>query len=320
MQFALYVAKRLVALIPVLLVVSTVVFIITYLTPGDPASYILGENATPDQIERLREQMGLNEPLLVQYVNWLGGVITGDLGDSYVRRMPVAALIVDHFQPTASLALLGIIIALLIAIPAGVVAASKRGKPTDHVLMTSTLLGMSMPSFLLALLLVLVVGVQLRWLPVAGYRPLEDGLLLHLRYLVLPALCVGLVTAAFIARMTRSSMLEVLGSNYITTARSIGVSKRAVLAKYALRNAFLPVLTVIGQTFGGLISGTVVVETIFTIPGLGMLTMSAIASRDLPVIQGVVLVVAFAYVLVNLLVDLMYGFLDPRVRLAKEVG
>lgn len=310
-----FVLRRFLALIPVLFVVSTVVFAITYLTPGDPAVYILGDNATTDEVLRLRAQMGLDRPFFVQYFIWLTGVVTGDFGISYVRRIPVSEMIVSNIEPTLTLATYGLIVALAIALPAGIVAATRRGKSADHILMTSTLFGMSMPSFLLALFFVMLVGVQLRWLPVAGYRPIEDGFFEHLRYLALPALCIGLVTSAFIARMTRSSMLEVLGSNYVTTARSKGLPEFTIVNKHALRNAFLPILTVIGQTVGGLIAGTVVVETIFNIPGLGQLTLAAINSRDFPVIQGIVLVVAFGYVTVNLIVDLLYGVLDPRVRL-----
>lgn len=316
----IFILRRILALIPVLFVVSIVVFAITYLTPGDPAAYILGDTATQDEIDRLHQEMGLDRPFFVQYFTWLSGILVGDLGESYIRQVPVAELIGDHIGPTLSLAFLGILISLAIALPAGIFAATKRGKPVDHVLMSATLFGMSMPSFLLSLFLVMVVGVQLRLLPVAGYRPLSDGLWDHLRYLLLPAVCIGLVTAAFIARMTRSSMLEVLGSNYIMTARSKGLGAFTVTNKHALRNAFLPILTVIGQTVGGLISGTVIVETIFNIPGLGQLTMNAISSRDFPVIQGVVLMVAFGYVAVNLVVDLLYGVLDPRVRLVSKAS
>lgn len=313
-----YIARRILALVPVLFVVTTAVFVITYFTPGDPAEIILGDDATPRALKALHEQMGLDRPMYVQYLTWIGGVLVGNFGTSYLRDRPVLEIIAGNIQPTVSLAVYGLTIALIIAIPAGIYAAKNRGRKVDHFLMTTTLLGMSVPSFVLGIILIMVVGVQLGWLPVAGYRQPSAGLIPHLTYLTLPAICVGLITSAFIARMTRSSVLEVLGANYITTARSKGLSEFLVLNKHALKNAFLPILTVIGQTFGGLVSGAVVVETIFNIPGLGQLALEAIGSRDAPLLQGIVLLVAFAYVAVNLLVDLLYGVLDPRVRLASK--
>ena len=314
----LYLAKRLLALIPVLFVVSIIIFLIIHITPGDPASVILGENATAQDVEALRQQMGLDLPLYQQYMNWISDVLRGDLGDSYFMKESVGSAILSHLMPTLSLAVLAQIVALLIAIPLGIVAALRRGTAMDQTVMGFSLLGMAIPSFLLALFLILLIGVQLQWLPVAGYKPLEDGLWNHLKHLILPAISLGAIQSALITRMTRSSMLEVLNANYMKAARSKGVRERQLVYKHALRNAFLPILTVIGQTFGGLVTGAVVTETIFNIPGIGQLIINAVDRRDYAVIQGVVLFVTCAYVCINLLVDLLYGVIDPRVRLERK--
>lgn len=291
---------------------------IIHLTPGDPASVILGEGATEQQIEALREQLGLNLPVYEQYIHWVTGVFQGDLGASYFMEQSVMQAIIEHLKPTISLALMAEIVALLIAIPIGIAAAKRRGSITDQSLMGLSLFGMSVPSFLLGLFLMLLVGVWLRWLPVAGYQPLSAGLWNHLQYLIMPAIALGGMQAALIARMTRSSMLEVLNTNFIKTARSKGVKERNIVYKHALRNAFLPILTVIGQTFGTLVAGAVVTETIFNIPGIGQLIINSVERRDFAVIQGVVLFVTFAYVFINLIIDLLYGVIDPRVRLERQ--
>lgn len=314
----IYLLKRILSLIPVLFVVSVVIFMIIHLTPGDPASVILGEEATAEQIEELREQLGLNLPLHEQYLNWISGVVKGDLGTSFFMKEPVTQAIFDHLKPTISLALLAEIVSLIIAIPAGIMAARRRGTMSDQSVMGLSLLGMSIPSFLLGLFLILLIGVGLGWLPVAGYQPLSAGLWNHLQYLIMPAISLGAIQAALIARMTRSSMLEVLSTNYIKTARAKGVKERLVIYKHALRNAFLPILTVIGQTFGTLVAGAVVTETIFNIPGIGQLIINSVERRDYAVIQGVVLFVTLAYVFINLIIDLLYGIIDPRVRLERK--
>ncbi|MFD1038965.1 ABC transporter permease [Virgibacillus byunsanensis] len=314
----IYILKRILSLIPVLLIVSVVIFMIIHLTPGDPAAVILGEEATSEQIEAMREQIGLNEPLLLQYWNWISGVVQGDLGTSYFMKDSVINSIMLHIKPTLSLALIGEAIALLIAIPFGIVAAKLRGSTVDQSIMGFSLLGLSVPSFLLGLFLILLFGVQLGWLPVAGYQPLSNGIWNHVQYLILPAISLGAIQAALIARMTRSSMLEVLNTSYIKTAVSKGVKDRNVIYKHALRNAFLPILTVIGQTFGTLVAGAVVTETIFNIPGLGQLIINSVERRDYAVIQGVVLFVTFLYVFINLIIDLLYGVIDPRVRLERK--
>ncbi|MFM1653426.1 ABC transporter permease [Brevibacillus sp. B_LB10_24] len=313
-----YLVKRLFALIPVLFVVSVVIFLIIHLTPGDPAAVMLGESATRQEIAELRQQLGLDLPLYQQYVNWMADVIRGDFGDSYFMKESVSQAIFSHLKPTISLAILAQIVALAIAIPIGIMAARRRGTVADQTVMGFSLLGMAVPSFLLALFFILLVGVKWKLLPVAGYKPLDAGLWNHVKYLILPAISLGAIQAALITRMTRASMLEVLNANYIKTARSKGVRERAVIYKHALRNAFLPILTVIGQTFGGLVTGAVVTETIFNIPGIGQLIINSVERRDYAVIQGVVLFVTCAYVFINLLVDVLYGVIDPRVRLERK--
>lgn len=313
-----YLIKRLLATIPVLFIVSLVIFFIIHITPGAPAAAILGMEATDEQIAELNQELGFDRPITEQYVSWIAGVFQGDLGDSIFMKMPVTEAIAEHVGPTLSLAILAQVIALLLAIPFGMLAAYKRGSFTDATLMGMSLFGMAVPSFLLGLLLMLVVGVQLQWLPVAGYAPLEKGLWEHLKYLILPAISLGTIQAALITRMTRSSMLDVLNLNYIKTARSKGLQEWRVLLKHAFRNAFLPILTVIGQTFGTLVTGAVVVETIFNIPGLGQLIMNSITRRDFTVIQGVVMAVTVMYIFINLVIDLLYGAIDPRVRLDRK--
>ncbi|KAB2338607.1 ABC transporter permease [Cytobacillus depressus] len=313
-----YIIKRLFALIPVLFVVSIVIFSIIHLTPGDPTSYMLGEEATEEQLAEARAQLGLDRPIYEQYLNWIKKAVVGDLGLSYHMNMSVNEAIMSHIGPTLSLAILAEIIALCIAIPLGIIAAIKRGTATDQTVMGISLLGMAIPSFLLAMFLVLLIGVQLQWLPVAGYRPLEKGIWDHIKYLIMPAISLGSIQAALIARMTRSSMLEVLNTNYIKMARAKGVVERKVIYSHALRNAFLPILTVIGITFGGLVTGAVVTETIFNIPGIGSLIINSVARRDYTVIQGIVLFVTFVYVMINLIIDILYGVIDPRVRLGEK--
>jgi len=310
-----YWLKRLVSLIPVLFVVSIVIFFIIHLTPGDPAKVMLGQDASVEQVQELRQQLGLELPIYEQYFRWIGNAIKGDLGISFFMKEPVTEVIIIHLVPTISLAVFAEIIALLIGIPLGISASTRRGTIGDQSIMGFSLLGMSVPSFLLSLLLLLLIGVQLRLLPIAGYQPLEAGLWNHLKYLIMPAISLGTAQAALIVRMTRASMIEVLSTNFIKTARAKGVKERNVVYKHTLRNAFLPILTVIGQSFGSLIAGAIVVETIFNIPGIGTLVINSVKSRDYNVIQGVVLFVTMSYVFINLAIDMLYGMIDPRVRL-----
>lgn len=310
-----YLLKRILSTIPVLFIVSVVIFMLIHITPGDPASFILGSEATPEEVENLREQLGLNEPLIQQYAHWIRNLIQGNMGTSYITGNSVGQMIVSHIGPTLSLAIFAEIIAVVIAIPLGIIAAIRRGTLIDQTVMGISLAGMAVPGFLLALLFILFFGVKLQWFPVAGYSPIAGGWENHLRYLIMPAVSLGAIQAALIARMTRSSMLEVLNKNYIKTARSKGVSESGVVFRHALQNAFMPILTVIGQTFGVLVTGAVIIETIFNIPGIGQLIMNSIEKRDYTVIQGIVLFVTLAYVSINLIVDLLYGLIDPKVRL-----
>jgi peptide/nickel transport system permease protein len=306
--------KRLLSAVPVLVVVAVTVFTIMSLTPGDPAMVILGEHATPEQAAELRRAMGLDQPLVVQFGHWLAGVVTGDLGFSYFLRKSVVTAIGDQIAPTFYLAVAAQLLAVVIAVPAGIVAARHQGSASDNAVMTASLLGVSIPSFLTSLLLVLVFAVGLRWFPAAGYVAPTQDFRAFLTYLTLPAVALAGLQAALIARMTRSAMLDALGMNYVTAAKAKGLSDFAVTVRHAFRNAAIPVLTVIGQTFGGLVAGAVVVETVFNIPGIGQLVANSVLRRDIPTLQGIVLLTATLYVAINLIVDILYGLLDPRVR------
>jgi peptide/nickel transport system permease protein len=309
-----YVIRRLLALIPVALVVATVAFVLIHLAPGDPASVIAGPDASRDDVKRIERQLGLDAPLPVQLVRWYGRLVQGDLGQSIFLRKPVTDAILDRVEPTLLLTVAAIVIAIVIGVPAGVIAARHHNKATDQVLMVLALLGVSIPNFLLGLLFILFFSVWLGWFPVAGYSPLEYGWLKTLRSLVLPAFALGLVQSALIARIARSSMLDVLREQFITAGRAKGLGERAVIYKHAFKNALIPTMTIIGISFAILISGAVVVETVFNIPGLGRLIISAVLRRDYPVIQGVVLCIAGVYMLINLAVDLSYLIVDPRVK------
>ena len=309
-----YVVRRLLALIPVALVVATVAFVLIHLAPGDPASVIAGPDASRDDVQRIERQLGLDAPLPMQLVRWYGRLVQGDLGQSIFLRKPVTDAIFDRVEPTLLLTLFAIVISVAIGVPAGVLAARYHNTTTDQVLMVIALLGVSIPNFLLGLLFILFFSVWLGWFPVAGYSPLEYGWLKTLRSLVLPAFALGLVQSALIARIARSSMLDVLREQFITAGRAKGLGERAVIYKHALKNAMIPTVTIIGISFAILISGAVVVETVFNIPGLGRLIISAVLRRDYPVIQGVVLCIAGMYMLINLAVDLSYLLFDPRVR------
>lgn len=309
-----YIFKRILSLIPVLFVVSAVVFLVTYLIPGGPATALLGLEATPDQIAALNAELGFDRPFLVQYADWFMNVLQGDWGRSYFLQQSVLEAIAEYFGPTLSLAIFAQIIALIFAIPLGILAAYKRGTAVDVTAVSISLLGTALPGFLLSMFLMLFFGVYNHWFPVSGYMGLEAGLGEHLRYLFVPSLSLGIVQAAYITRMTRSSLLEVLYKNFVRTARAKGLKETKVILVYTLKNAAPAILTAVGQSFGSLITGTIVTETLFNIPGIGMLTLSSINRRDIFVIQGVVLFVTLLYVLVNLIVDILYGFVDPRLQ------
>lgn len=309
-----YISKRILSLIPVMFVVSCVAFLIVYMIPGGPATALLGMEATPDQIEALNTELGFNRPFLTQYLDWFSGIFRGDWGESYFLHQSVLDAIAEYFPPTLSLAILAQVIALIISIPMGILAAYKRGTALDVTAVSVSLLGAALPGFLLSMFLMLVFSVYNHWFPVAGYASLSKGLLEHWKYLFVPALSLGIVQAAYLTRMTRSALLDVLYRNYIHTARSKGLKEMKVVMTYGLKNAAPVILTAVGQSFGSLITGTIVTETLFNIPGLGMLTISSINRRDVFVIQGVVLFVTLLYVLVNLAVDILYGFVDPRLQ------
>ncbi|PYN79370.1 MAG: peptide ABC transporter [Candidatus Rokuibacteriota bacterium] len=310
----LYVVRRLLALVPVALVVATVAFVLIHLAPGDPASVIAGPDASRDDVERIERQLGLDAPLPMQLVRWYVQLARGDLGRSIFLRRPVTEAILDRVEPTLLLTLFAIAIAVAIGVPAGVVSARFHNSAADQALMVIALVGISVPNFLAGLLLVLCFSVWLGWFPVAGYAPLESGWLATLRSLVLPAFALGLVQSALIARIARSAMLDVLREPFIVAGRAKGLGERAVVYKHALKNAMIPTVTIIGISFAILISGAVVIETVFNIPGLGRLIISAVLRRDYPVIQGVVLCIVGLYMLINLAVDLSYLCFDPRVR------
>jgi len=309
-----YIVRRLLALIPVAVVVATVAFVLIHIAPGDPAAIIAGPDASPDDVARLQRQLGLDAPFHVQLFRWYGRLARGDLGQSIFLRRPVLEAIVDRAEPTILLTMYAIVIAVVLGVPAGVVAARHHDGTTDQALMAGALIGISIPNFLLGLLLILFFSVRLGWFPVAGYSPLEYGWLGTLRSLTLPAFALGVVQSALIARIARSAMLDVLREQFIVAGRAKGLGERAVVYKHALKNAMIPTVTVIGISLAILISGSVIVEQVFNIPGLGRLIISAVLRRDYPVIQGVVICIAGIYMLVNLAVDLSYVVFDPRVR------
>jgi peptide/nickel transport system permease protein len=306
--------RRLAATIPVMGVVAIAVFALLHLTPGDPAVIIAGDYATTDDIARIRTRLGLDKPFLAQVGIWLGQVLRGDLGTSIFSGLPVTRLIAQRTEVTLFLTLYAMLISIGVGVPLGIIAAWKQGSLLDRVVMILAVSGFSMPVFWLGFLLVYVFAISLAWLPVQGYVPLTSGLPAMLRHLTLPALTLSVVYMALIARMTRASMLGVLGEDYIRTAFAKGLAPRGVLVRHALKNASLPVVTIIGLGFALLIGGAVVTESVFALPGLGRLTVDAIIRRDYPVIQGVILIVSGVYVLINLVIDVLYVVLDPRIR------
>ena len=309
-----YVVRRLFSTVIVMAVVAFVVFLLLYLTPGDPAAILAGDAATVDDIRRVRETLGLDRPFIIRFGEWAGALLRGDLGTSIFTNLPVTRLIGQRIEPTLALTLCTLLVAVLVAVPMGVVAAAKAGTWVDRLVMAFTVLGFSVPVFVLAYILIMVFSIELDWLPVQGYRPIRDGLWEWARHLVLPSLALGTVYIALIARITRASMLDVLAQDYIRTAQAKGLAPDAVLVGHALKNAAVPIMTVIGIGIALLIGGAIVTETVFAIPGIGRLTVDAILRRDYPIIQGVILIFSGAYVLINLAVDLSYMFFDPRIR------
>lgn len=309
-----YVVRRIVATIPVVLVVALFIFSLLYVMPGDPASILAGEQASDEDVQRIRLSLGLDRPFLIRFGEWLWQLANGDLGVSIFSGLPVTTLIAQRIEPTFALLTLTLLISVTIAVPLGVAAAWNQGSLLDRGVMVLAVAGFSVPAFVIGYLLAYVFSLKLGWLPVQGYSPLENGFWAFLRSLVLPAMTLGLAYVALIARLTRSAVLEVLSQDYIRTARAKGLHQPTIMIVHALKNAAVPIITVIGLGVAMLVGGAVVTETVFSIPGLGRLTVDAILRRDYPVVQGVVLLFSFTYVMINLVVDLMYTLFDPRIR------
>lgn len=313
-----FIVRRLVLLIPVLLVVGVIVFTLIHVTPGDPAAVILGPDATPEQVDDLRERLGLDDPLYVQFINWFGNALRLDFGDSLFIGEPVTQALLDRAQPTGMLTLYALTLSVLVGIPAGVLAAVNRNTYIDRILMVFSISGAAIPNFFLGILLILLFAVKLQWLPSGGYTSIQDGFWPHIKQMLMPAFALGISSAGLLARLVRSSMLDVLKEDYVRTAFAKGLPERLVVIRHALRNALIPAITVVGVSLGGLLGGAVVTETVFSIPGMGRLVVQSIARRDFPVIQGAIMTIAAIYVLANLLVDVLYVYVDPRVRYGSE--
>jgi peptide/nickel transport system permease protein len=311
---AAYILRRLLATIPVMAVVAIFVFFLLRFAPGDPAAIIAGDDATTESIAAVREKLGLDRPVLEQFGLWLLRLAQGDLGISIFSNLPVTTLIAQRLEPTLALTLSTLFVAICLAIPLGVLAAWNARKFVDRLVMLFAILGFAMPVFLVGYVLIYVFAVKLGWLPVQGYRPIREGVGPWLESLILPSIALGVTYMALIARITRASMLEVLSQDYIRTAQSKGLASSRVLLLHALKNASVPIVTVIGIGIALLISGVVITETVFNIPGLGRLTVDAVLKRDYPIVQGLILVFAAVKVLVNLIIDISYVFLDPRIR------
>ena len=310
-----YVLKRILMTVPVMLVVALFVFLLLRLAPGDPAAVIAGDYATAEDVARIRDQLGLSEPIAVQFATWVGQLLQGDLGTSIFSNKPVVTLIGQRIEPTILLATTTILFSIAVAVPLGTLAAFRSGSWIDRLVMLFSVGGFSIPVFVLGYILIYVFALNLHVLPVQGYRsPFEDGLVPFLRHITLPTVTLSVIFIALIARMTRASVIEVLEEDYIRTARAKGQSEVKVLMRHALRNAAVPIVTVIGIGIALLIGGVVVTESVYNIPGLGRLVLDAVLARDYPIIQGLILFFSFIYILLNLLIDLTYTFLDPRIR------
>jgi len=309
-----YIVRRLLSTVLVMGIVGVFVFLLLHLSPGDPAAIIAGDNATPESIAAIRQRLGLEDPLPVQFLRWATAVLQGDLGISIFSNEPVLKLIGERIEPTVSLAATTLVVAVTLAVTFGVLAAWRAGSWIDRSLMVVSVLGFSVPVFVVGYLLIYVFSIQLRWLPVQGYAPIAEGLWPWFERLILPSIALGLAYVALIARITRTAMLDVLAEDYIRTAKAKGVATAPMLLKHALKNAGIPIVTVIGIGVALLIGGVVITETVFNIPGVGRLVVDAISKRDYPIIQGVILLFSGVYVVINLLVDLSYTVLDPRIR------
>jgi len=309
-----FILQRLLALIPLLLIVSLLVFSLVLLIPGDPAYLLAGEDATPEEVEAIREEMGLNKPVLVRYALWLAAVVQGDLGTSLFSDQPVLDVILERLPVTLSLAISAILIALFISVPAGLIAGTRPGRGLDRAVTLGSSIGLALPNFWLGLMLVLVLAIWNPWFPATGYIPISESLPGWWQHILLPAFTLGLSASAILTRQLRGAMIEVMQLDYVRTARAKGLPYRTVVAKHALKNAAIPMVTILGLQANGLLGGTVIVEQIFGMPGIGQLAVASVFTRDLPMIQGVVIMSVFVAVLVNLVVDVSYGYFNPKVR------
>ena len=309
-----YLFTRLLSLALSLVAASLVIFAVIEVIPGDPASYMLGLNATPEAVDALRDELGLNGALGARYLGWIGGMLRGDFGQSYTYRVPVGELIADRIVVSLPLALIALVLSTLIAFPVGIIAAAKRGSFTDYGIMGATQLGIAVPNFWFAMLLVLVFAVRMQWFSAGGFPGWDAGLYAGLKALTLPAIALALPQASILARVMRSSLIDTLGQDYIRTARAKGLSRRLATRRHALRNAMIPVLTIIGLQFSFLMAGAIIIENVFFLPGLGRLIFQAITQRDLVVVESVVMLLVFAVIIVTFAVDLAYAAVDPRLR------
>lgn len=309
-----YIVSRLLQLIPVLFGVVLAVFLMLKLTPGDPAAALLGVQATPEELARVRHAMGLDRPWFVQFGIWLWDALQGDLGQSYISKKPVTELILTRLPVTLELTLFSLLMAVLIGVPAGIISAARRYSALDYSITGLALFGVSMPSFWFAILLILLFSLRLGWLPASGYTPWSAGVWPHIQSLLMPGISLGLFLMGALARFSRASMIDTLVQDYVRTARAKGLGRRAVLLTHALKNALIPTVTVIGVQFGALLGGAIIIETIFAFPGVGTVLLVAVNQRDYPVVMGVTLVIAIAFTLTNLLVDILYTWIDPRIR------
>jgi len=310
-----YVVRRLIYTLPVILVAGVITFAIVHLAPGDPAAVMLGSEATAKQVESLRHELGLDRPIVVQFGAWIWNIVRGNLGESLFFKKPVLKVILDRLEPTVILAVLTAVIVAVMGIGIGVLSALKYGSVLDQALTSLAVLSASIPSFWLGMVLIMFLGVELRWFPTSGYSQLSEGTVWQsLSHIILPAICLGIPNSALVVRVTRSSMLDVVSQDYIRTARAKGLAERSVVLKHALRNTLVPVTTVIGFTIAGVIGGAVVTETVFAIHGVGRLVVMSVLRRDFPVIEGIVMFSALIYVVVNLIVDIGYVLIDPRVK------
>jgi peptide/nickel transport system permease protein len=313
-----YILRRLVLMIPVLIIVAVIIFGLIHITPGDPAAVMAGEDATASDVEDMRERLGLNEPIHIQFIDWFANALMLDFGDSIFLRQPVTEAMLERVQPTFLLTLYSLTLAVLISVPAGVIAAVKRNSLIDRLLMVMSISGAAIPGFFFGIVLILLFAVVLGWLPSGGYVDIDDDPIQHFKRMILPTIALGFSTAGLLSRMVRSTMLDVLKEDYVRTAYAKGLPNRHVILLHALRNALIPAMTVMGISLAGLLGGSVVIETVFSLPGMGRLVVQSIGRRDFPVIQGVVLITAIIQLIVMLIIDVLYVYVDPRVRYGSD--